>query len=142
MRLMLLVRTSGPDWLVRAGRRCGDQHTLTRRDRVGFVCGECRCDAGISDNFEDAFAPEYIELFLLDAGADPINRMSMALDRFCLTVSLSMLVAVVLSVMSGVADCGWPSLSRQVQMGQASFALWKMPASPPLAAKETTSFKI
>ena len=49
--------------------------------------------------------------------------MSMALERFCLMVSLANPTAVELSACMGVAGWGWPSSRSSVQIGTASFPL-------------------
>ncbi len=49
------------------------------------------------------------ELSLAYVVADPVKRISMALDRFCFTQSLAIPVAVELSVTIGVGGCVWPS---------------------------------
>ncbi len=46
--------------------------------------------------------------------------MSMALERFCLIVSLAKPAAVELSVCIGVGGWGWPSSLRVVRRGMAS----------------------
>ena len=50
--------------------------------------------------------------------------------------------AVLLSVTIGVGGCGWPSSSRVMRSGTASFALWKRPAHSASAALESTSLRI
>ena len=68
--------------------------------------------------------------------------MSIALDHFCLMVSLVMPEVVLLSVWMGIGGCGWFNSMRVVRRGQASLPLWKRAASSASAALETISHKI
>ena len=63
------------------------------------------------------------ELSLAYVVADPVKRISMALDRFCFTDSLAIPLAVELSVTIGVGGCVWPSSSRVMRSGTASLPL-------------------
>ena len=55
---------------------------------------------------ENAFAPNNVKLFLSDAISCPIVARVEALDLFCLTLSLAMPAAVLLSVTMTVGGCG------------------------------------
>jgi len=66
----------------------------------------------------------------------------MAFDRFCLTVSLAMPLAVLLSVWSGVAGCGWPSSSKAMRMGQMVCAFRNSAPNSASAALAMTDFMI
>jgi hypothetical protein len=61
-------------------------------------------------------------LFLFDVIPNPIKCISIALDHFCLMVSVVIPVAVVLSVCRGEGGWGWLSSLRQICKGQASLA--------------------
>jgi len=136
----------------------GDQHTLTRMDlslacehsiiivfigvllEVGvlhglmifsqMVFGKIIGAIGIARVPENVEWPCHMQL--------PIQCISMALECFCLTMSLMMPQAVLLSVWRGVSGCGWPSSSKAVQMGHAVCALRNSAPSSASAALATT----
>ena len=60
--------------------------------------------------------------------------MSIALDRFCLMALMAIPDAVLLSVVIGVAGCGWPSSASVVRIGHAFFPLWNSAPSSASAA--------
>jgi hypothetical protein len=62
-------------------------------------------------------------LVLSNAVANPIEAHIHGFDRFCLTDSLAMPLAVLLSVTIGVGGCGWPNLSRVMRRGAPSLPL-------------------
>ena len=68
--------------------------------------------------------------------------MSIALDHFCLMVSLAMPAVVLLSIWMGVGGCGWFNSMRVVQRGQSSLPSWKRAASSASVVLETISRKI
>ena len=57
---------------------------------------------------------EYVEMILSDSVSEPINLMSIAKDRFCFAIPLTMLFAAVLSVSTTVGGCRWTVSARAV----------------------------
>ena len=68
--------------------------------------------------------------------------MSMALERFCLTVPLRMPWAVLLSVTSGVGGWGWPSSWSVWRSDRECLALRNRAAISASAAEEQTFLMI
>jgi len=66
----------------------------------------------------------------------------MALDHFCFTVSLAMPLVVLLSVWSGVAGCGWLSLSKAVCIGQIACAFRNSAPNSASVALDMMDFMI
>jgi hypothetical protein len=64
--------------------------------------------------------------------------MSIAFDRFCLIVSLTMPYALELSVRRGVGGCMWPSSVSVTLRGAPLWALWKHTPTSDSAAEATT----
>ena len=64
--------------------------------------------------------------------------MSMAFERFCLTVSLAIPYAHLLSVLIGVGGCGWPRNSSVLRIMQPSWALWKRAPTSASVADDMT----
>jgi hypothetical protein len=64
--------------------------------------------------------------------------MSIAFDRFCLIISLTIPYAVELSVRRGVGGCVWPSSVSVTLSGAPLWALWKHAPTSDSAAKATT----
>ena len=83
-------------------------------------------------------APLDDEVALFNSISDPEKRMSMALERRCLTVSLAMPTAALLSVMRSVSGCGCCISRRVWRMTSASLPLWKRPASSASAVLAMT----
>jgi hypothetical protein len=65
-------------------------------------------------------------------------RMSIAFDRFCLIVSLTMPYAVELSVRRGIGGCVCPSLVSVTMRGAPLWALGKHAPTSDSAAEATT----
>jgi hypothetical protein len=64
------------------------------------------------------------ELSLLaNAVPDPVKRMSIALERLCLTLELAIPVAVEFSVTMGVGGCLCPNSSRVILSEDGLFAV-------------------
>ena len=86
-----------------------------------------------------ALAPINLKLSLANLIADHIKFISIAFDRFCLTVSVAIPLAVLLSVAIGVAGWGCPYSSRAMRRGHASLpALWNKAPNLASAALERT----
>jgi hypothetical protein len=64
--------------------------------------------------------------------------MSIAINLFCLIVSLTMPYAVEVSVRRGVGGCVWPSLVSVTLRGAPLWALWKHAPTSDSAAEATT----
>ena len=79
------------------------------------------------------------ELALTDMVVDPVEAHVNCFGAFCLTVSVAIPTAVLLSVCRGVTGCGWPNSFNATRIGQASLALWKVAASSASVALATIS---
>ena len=64
--------------------------------------------------------------------------MSIALEHFCLTVSVAIPLAVLLSLAMGLAGWGCPIYLRAMPMGQASLPLWNKAPNSASAALDRT----
>ena len=58
--------------------------------------------------------PEYVEMVLSDSVSDPIKSHVYCLRSFCFAVLLTMLIAAVLYVATGVSGCRWPIYTRDI----------------------------
>ena len=74
------------------------------------------------------FLSEYVEVFLYDSIAHPINLIYIALDDLGLDIPCTILFAAELSVSTGVVGCGCPISTRSVLI---EFSFWKFSDNPP-----------
>jgi hypothetical protein len=85
-----------------------------------------------------SWAPINVELFWRTLSVSQWYIMSIAFDRFCLIVLLTMPFAVELSVRRGVGGCVWPSSVSVTLSGAPLWALWKHDPTYDSAAEATT----
>ena len=69
--------------------------------------------------------------------SDPINLMSVALDFFC--IPLTVMFAALLSVATSVVGCWWPIYARAVLV---DVAFWQFSNNPPNSASSADAITL